>query len=155
MEKFSKTLEQEKLPINGDLSKLDSLIDEKKKIKDEDELKLFISSIPEEWNNYKSSIELYLRHRDNIGYTNMDFNKVMFCYMFIRESMLKSAQRALDKYFTTDKQVNILKLTKILHNFGLHNPNKQLFVMSILNYIAENTQFEEEEVTGDQVGISC
>ena len=155
MEKFSKTLEHEKIQINGDLSKLDLLIDEKKKINNEDELKLFISSLPEEWNEYKNKVESYLRRRDIIGYTNMDFTKVMFCYMTIRESMLASAKRALDSYFTTDKQVNILKLTKILHNFGLLNPDKQLFVMSILNYIAENTQFEEEEIPTAEVEVSC
>jgi hypothetical protein len=142
MVKFSETLEE-----NGkeDLTELDNMLDQKDVtvIIEEKELFEFLDKLPEKWESYKGRIEIFLRTRNIIGYTNMDYMKAILCYVPIKDLLRPSEVRKMDSYFSL-KPVNIVAICKGLGKLAVKNPDKGIYIMSLLNYLSENGPAEEE-----------
>lgn len=150
MEKFSVSLNE----ATEDLTELDLLIDNRGDITNEEELLNFSSSLPDKWSKYKSKVEVFIRHRDAIGYEEMDISRAIICYSAIKNHMKKSQQRMFEKYFDTETtDFNMIKLTRILHEVGIKHPEKGIHVMSLLNYMLISTAFEDEENTSSPLQI--
>lgn len=143
MVKFSETLEEDE---NKGLSELDNLLEQKEviSIRDEEGLTNFLKGLDEKWAPHRENLEIFLRNRNIIPYTNMDPIKAVMCYVAIKDILRVSDVRKLEKYFQ-GKYVNIILICEGLHFAWLQNPDKSIFIASLLNYLKENTLFEPEE----------
>lgn len=139
MVKFSETLEDDG---KENLSELDTMLDETT-LEGEEKLFEFLNNLDEKWSKYKQMIEIFLRTKNIIGYTNMDYMKALMCYTAIKDLLRPSDIRGLDKLFKLNQNVNVISICKGLHLIGLKYPDKGIFIMSLLNYIEENTPFDE------------
>lgn len=146
-------------PFSASLSPIDSLNQEKRlqidellsntdRIISEEELYDFLEELPGELLHQADKIEIYLRYRDIIPYSDLNNLQAIALFSTIEPLCTPSLKRRMKQFFNPEVETfSAAAIINLIAKIISNNPIHTMVGISLINYIISKIADEEEDTT--------
>lgn len=138
MNPFSETLPDKTIFSSEELALIDNTTEKCTELKTEEELKEFLIALPEPITKHQGKIEIYLRNKLLIPYTDLLVPQAQLLYLEIQHCFTKRQKKELDKFFLKDSEcANPGNLMKYLLLLSTKEQHYAFICLTLIQFIEE------------------